>query len=160
MPFCHKGRNRRGDTAKEDRVGYSKTRVEEACRVKSMFSYLIFTSDKKLYDLQLKTELTILEEETLVPNHVLLSYSRAIVYQVYDRWIDIVFTHPSDHLKHVVKRQSNPFQILSVYVWEDLLFYTDLYYIWLCLPTLYDREPSKIKLAAVHPHGKEPVGAS
>ena len=127
-------------------------------RLTALFSYQVYTKDKKVHDFQLKGELQLVEENSIRPNWVLLSYNRSITFYIYDRWIDIIRINPSDPYRHRVQKQSNPYQIISVFVWEDLLFYTDLFHIWLCYPALQDKEPSKIKLATIYPHSKEPVG--
>jgi hypothetical protein len=123
----------------------------------SLFSYLIYSPDRRLSQLTLKSELEQIEDNCQVPNHVLFNFSRSISFHIYERFIDIVYLHQSTPSGPQTKRQDNPYQILSVFVWEDLLFYTDLYSVWLCMPTLFDREPLKLKLATVFPHSREPV---
>lgn len=120
----------------------------------------MYTPDRRLFDLQLKTDLTLVEENSIIPLYLLPSFSREIVFCVYDRSIDIVSLNPEEHYKHRVFKQANSCQIQSVYVWEDLLFYTDLYSVWLCYPALHDREPAKIRLASIYPVGNDPVLAN
>lgn len=124
----------------------------------SLFSYLVYTPDKRFMEFSLKTEPELIESYSQAPSRILMNFNRTISFHIYELYIDVVFLDQDDPSNHQIKRQNNPYQILTSFIWEDLLFYTDLYHVWLCLPTLVDREPLKIKLATVFPHSREPVG--
>ena len=112
----------------------------------------------KLRTWNLKSELADVLGEQHPPTRILMSTSRSLAFYIYQTWIDVVSMDKSGGGAQQPHRQKNSLQILSTFVWEDLLFYSDIYSIWLCYPALHGRQPLKIKLASVFPGPNEAVG--
>lgn len=92
------------------------------------------------------------------PLQVFDSPSAAITYSVYSTSIELIRVlrnregQPSVMSEHKLLVLRG---LQTCYLWDDLLFFSDLDSIYLCFPVILGKEPMKIKLATTFPYSTE-----
>jgi hypothetical protein len=110
-----------------------------------------------LHLFSLKSEVTTVQGEP-IPSRILQSADKKIAFYVFEKKIDLVTIDASNPSNNKVYYIKNACKILTTFVWEELLFFSDQDAIWLCFPALFGRDPLKVKLASTFPTGKQQVG--
>ena len=120
------------------------------------FSYM-FYRENTLTLFSLGSEPVQVKGNHTKPLAVLVSADSSLVYTVNEYWIDLVFVQKKKRGLSVTYRQKNARKICTYFLWEELLFYTDLNDVWLCYPALHHCEPLKLNLASTMPKTGVPV---
>ena len=120
------------------------------------FSYMYFRANT-LTLFSLDNEPVQTKGSHVQPLAVLVSADSSLVYTVHEYWVDLVFVQRKKRGLPVTFRQKNARKICTFFLWEELLFYTDVNDVWLCYPALHHSEPLKLNLASTLPKYGLPV---
>jgi hypothetical protein len=81
---------------------------------------------------------------------VLVSIEQRTVFYLFDKEIECVQLRPllaGLREERTVSRVSLGHQIISSFLWEDVLFFADLYSVWMYFPSILGKEPQKVCIA-------------